>query len=66
MPKLKTHSGAKKRFRRTASGKVKYKKPGKRHLLTPSSSGTIRRARKPALLNATDSYTILRRYLPYS
>jgi large subunit ribosomal protein L35 len=64
MPKLKTHSGAKKRFKKTASGKIKYKKPGKRHLLAPSSSKPIRKARRPQTLNATDSETILRRYLP--
>ena len=32
MPKMKTHSGAKKRFQRTASGKVKRKQVGMRHL----------------------------------
>ena len=31
MPKLKTKSGAKKRFKITASGKVKYQQTGKRH-----------------------------------
>jgi large subunit ribosomal protein L35 len=34
MPKVKTHSGAKKRFKRTASGKFKYARVNKRHLLT--------------------------------
>ncbi|MBU2567405.1 MAG: 50S ribosomal protein L35, partial [Elusimicrobia bacterium] len=33
MPKLKTHSGAKKRFRFTGTGRIKYKKAGLRHLL---------------------------------
>jgi len=32
MPKMKTHSGAKKRFKVTASGKVKYKPSGKNHI----------------------------------
>ena len=32
--KTKTHSGAKKRFKMTASGKVKYQKTNKRHRLT--------------------------------
>ncbi|NCN40623.1 50S ribosomal protein L35 [bacterium] len=31
MPKIKTHSGAKKRFKKTASGKLKYRKPGRSH-----------------------------------
>lgn len=34
MPKVKTHSGAKKRFRRTATGKFKFAHVFKRHLLT--------------------------------
>ena len=34
MPKMKSHSGAKKRFKRTASGKFKYQHANKRHLLT--------------------------------
>ncbi len=33
MPKLKTKNAAKKRFKLTASGKVKFKKPGLRHLM---------------------------------
>ncbi|MFH2204695.1 MAG: 50S ribosomal protein L35 [Elusimicrobiota bacterium] len=65
MPKLKTHSGAKKRFNKLPSGKVKYKKQGKRHLLTPAKTKRIRRLRKAGLLNATDTATVSRRYLPY-
>jgi len=34
MPKMKTHSGAKKRFKKTASGKFKYQSVFRRHLLT--------------------------------
>ena len=34
MPKMKSHSGAKKRFRVTASGKVKRAQQGKNHILT--------------------------------
>ena len=33
MPKMKTHSGAKKRFRVTGSGKIMHERAGKRHLL---------------------------------
>ena len=33
MPKMKTHSGAKKRFRLTGSGHVKFKRAGMRHIL---------------------------------
>ena len=38
MPKLKTHSGAKKRFRVTASGRIKRGQQGKNHILTKKSS----------------------------
>ena len=65
MPKLKSHSGAKKRFRRTASGKWKHKKAGKRHLLTPMSAKRGRDLRKADHLNRTEG-EILRKYLPYS
>ncbi|MEG2457254.1 MAG: 50S ribosomal protein L35, partial [Clostridia bacterium] len=37
MPKMKTHSGAKKRFRLTASGKLKRAKQNKNHILTKKS-----------------------------
>jgi len=43
MPKMKTHSGAKKRFRRTGSGKLMREKAGKRHLLEHKSSKQTRR-----------------------
>jgi large subunit ribosomal protein L35 len=64
MPKLKSHSGAKKRFVKTASGKFKYKKAGLRHLLTPESGKFGRQARKAAYLNKTDGAT-MRKFLPY-
>lgn len=34
MPKLKSHSGAKKRFKRTATGKIMRRRAGRRHILT--------------------------------
>jgi large subunit ribosomal protein L35 len=37
MPKVKTHSSAKKRFKVTGSGKIKRRKAGKRHILTKKS-----------------------------
>ncbi len=64
MPKLKSHSGAKKRFRRTANGKWKHKKAGLRHLLTPMSAKRGRSLRKADTLTATEGET-LRKYLPY-
>jgi large subunit ribosomal protein L35 len=43
MPKNKTHSGAKKRFRLTGSGKVMRTQAGKRHLLEHKPSSYTRR-----------------------
>nr|AMP56557.1 rpmI_bact: ribosomal protein L35 [uncultured bacterium] len=43
MPKNKTHSGAKKRFRTTGSGKIMRERAGKRHLLEHKSSRKTRR-----------------------
>ena len=64
MPKLKSHSGAKKRFRRTATGKWKHKKAGLMHILTPSASKRNRIMRRPNVLNTTEG-EIVRKYLPY-
>ncbi len=46
MPKQKTHSGCKKRFKVTASGQVKYARPGKGHFLTTKSQARKRKLRK--------------------
>ena len=43
MPKMKTHSGAKKRFRTTGSGKVTHRKAGKTHLNEHKPSKRLRR-----------------------
>ena len=43
MPKQKTHSGAKKRFKLTGSGKVKRQQANRRHYLEPKSSRLTRR-----------------------
>jgi large subunit ribosomal protein L35 len=66
MPKMKSHSGAKKRFEFTKKGKVKYKKPGLRHLLAGEPPSQGRRLRKAGVLedNSTDAKT-LKKFLPY-
>ena len=64
MPKMKTHSGAKKRFKVTASGKVKFKKPGKRHLMTGTDPGKAIKFRRSAVLNETET-TAIKKFLPY-
>lgn len=55
MPKLKSHRGAKKRFKISASGKVMAKKAGNRHILTKKSSKLKRQKRSLVALNTTNS-----------
>ncbi|MBI2916092.1 MAG: 50S ribosomal protein L35 [Elusimicrobia bacterium] len=64
MPKLKSHSGAKKRFRFTAKMKVKYKRAGARHLLAGMSSKRGRFFRKAAYLSGADA-KVIQKMLPY-
>jgi large subunit ribosomal protein L35 len=51
MPKKKTNKSAAKRVRRTASGKLKFKRPGRGHLLSSKSRKRKRSLRKPGLLS---------------
>ena len=60
MPKLKTKSGAKKRFKVTASGKVLAKKSHKRHILTSKPTKRKRHGRSRLVLNKTDGERIKR------
>jgi large subunit ribosomal protein L35 len=64
MPKLKSHSGAKKRFFKTGRGKIRHKRAGARHLLQGMSSGRSRFLRRPATLNAVQA-KMIKRLLPY-
>ncbi|HEY7327840.1 MAG TPA: 50S ribosomal protein L35 [Gemmataceae bacterium] len=45
MPKMKTHKGSKKRFRVTASGKLKRRQAGKKHLLSHKTGKRKRQLR---------------------
>lgn len=58
MPKMKTHSGAKKRFRRTGSGKLMREKAGKRHLLEHKSSKQTRRLSRDQVVAPADTKRI--------
>lgn len=58
MPKMKTHSGAKKRFKKTATGKIKRKKAGKAHLLTKKTSRKKRKLGKSTLVNETQKKSV--------
>ena len=66
MPKIKTHSGAKKRFALTGTGKVQRAMTKKRHLLNGHGKTTKlkRGLRKGAYADATNEATI-KRLIPY-
>ena len=64
MPKIKSHSGAKKRFSKTGTGKWRHARAGKRHLLAPMSNERSRFLSGKNTLNKTDS-KMIRMYLPY-
>ncbi|MEX0820605.1 MAG: 50S ribosomal protein L35 [Rhodothermales bacterium] len=58
MPKMKSNSGAKKRFKVTASGKIKRRKAYKSHILTKKSAKTKRKLRKDTLVDKSDEARI--------
>jgi large subunit ribosomal protein L35 len=64
MPKLKTKSGAKKRFKITATGKLKAGVAGKRHRLISHNAKYIRQNRGTKVMSESDS-RIIKSYLPY-
>ena len=65
MPKMKTKSGVKKRFKITASGKVKRNRQGKRHLLSSKSPKRRRRLGSAAYVEKDDMRRITES-LPFS
>ena len=65
MPKLKTKSGAKKRFRITATGRIKAGVAGKRHRLISHSGKYIRQNRGTKVLADADA-TKIKSYMPYA
>ena len=64
MPKLKTHSGAKKRFKLTATGKVKAGVAGKRHRLISHNAKYIRQNRGTKVMSEADA-KLIKHHLPY-
>ena len=62
--KLKTHRGAAKRFKKTATGKFKRASAFKRHILTSKSTKRKRALRKSSLVSESDQ-SKLERMLPY-
>ncbi len=65
MPKLKTKSGAKKRFRLTATGKVRMNHGYKRHGMRKRPQKMKRKARGSRVMSAPDSRIVKRNFLPY-
>ncbi|NOR21899.1 MAG: 50S ribosomal protein L35 [Candidatus Aminicenantes bacterium] len=64
MPKLKTHRGAKKRFKVTGKKKIVHSKAYKSHLLTKKSAKRKRKLGKRDLIKSADRSKI-KRMLPY-
>lgn len=64
MPKLKTHKGAAKRFKKTATGKVKRSKAFRRHILTSKVTKRKRHLAQETLVSDADLPKVLR-MIPY-
>ena len=64
MPKLKTKSGVKKRFKITANGKIKHGVAGKRHRLSSHNAKYIRQNRGTTVLSEND-WTAIKKWAPY-
>jgi large subunit ribosomal protein L35 len=65
MPKLKTKSGAKKRFKITATGRIKAGVAGKRHRLISHNGKYIRQNRGTKVMSDPDTVKI-KSYMPYA
>jgi large subunit ribosomal protein L35 len=65
MPKLKSKSGAKKRFKITGSGKVVMYPSQRRHRQISRPKKMKRQHRGPEMLDATDVHRVKKTYLPY-
>ena len=63
--KLKSHSGASKRFHKTGSGKLLRRKAGRRHILTTKDRTRKRRLKAPVEVSPTMLLNV-KRLLPYS
>jgi large subunit ribosomal protein L35 len=64
MPKMKSHSGVSKRFRRTGTGKIVRRKAGRRHLLTSKKRDRKRRLKGTVVVGRGAEYA-LNRLMPY-
>ena len=64
MPKIKTHSSSKKRFKLTGTGRVKRNIAYKRHILTKKTTKRKRNLRKSTIASDADS-AVIKRLIPY-
>lgn len=63
MPKLKTHSGSKKRFKVTSSGKVVAKAAGRRHGMRKRTNAQLREGRGTFVMFKADGEKVLKNFL---
>ena len=64
MPKMKTHRGAAKRFKKTGTGKLKRAKAFKSHILTKKTTKRTRKLRKTGYVSANQE-KVMKKLLPY-
>lgn len=64
MPKMKSKTGAKKRFRVTGSGRVKFKAAKTSHMMMNKPKSMKRKARGMSIMADMDAYKILENFLP--
>ncbi len=64
MPKLKTHKGAAKRFKKTAGGKIKRGHAFQRHILTSKGTKRKRQLDMPGMVDKADARKV-KRMIPY-
>ncbi|SEO75438.1 LSU ribosomal protein L35P [Salinihabitans flavidus] len=65
MPKMKTKASCKKRFKVTATGKIKHAQAGKRHGMIKRTNKFIRDARGTTVMSEPDT-KIVKQYMPYA
>jgi len=65
MPKLKTKSAVKKRFKITASGKLKVTQAGKQHFMRHRTKSQLRNLRGTTILEGQEAKNIIKFFLPY-
>jgi large subunit ribosomal protein L35 len=63
MPKMKSHSGAAKRFKKTGTGKIVRNRANKQHILTKKNAKRKRQLRKDAIITQADARRV-RQMLP--